>query len=60
MSLAAPKYFGTLEYDIHHIVVDNEVWFCGKDVGANLGYTNLPKRFAMVSKKGTEDHCVKL
>ena len=40
MALGVPKYFGTLDYDIHHIVVDNEVWFCGKDVGEHLGYKN--------------------
>ena len=38
-----PKYFGSVDFDVYHIIVHNEAWFCARDVGQTLGYKNATK-----------------
>ena len=39
----APKFFGTLEYDVSHLIVNNECWFRASHIGENLEYANPVK-----------------
>jgi prophage antirepressor-like protein len=38
-----PTYFGGVNFDVRHIIVNSQIWFCGKDVGETLEYTNPTK-----------------
>ena len=43
MSLVAPRYLGTLNFDVQHIIVLSQVWFSAKDIGDTLEYSNPRK-----------------
>ena len=38
-----PKFFGTLDFDISHLIINNECWFQATHIGENLEYANPGK-----------------
>ena len=54
LTRVVPKYLGTLDFDIYHVIVNNECWFSGKGVGDSLGYTCPTKARRDIAKINTE------
>ena len=40
MAIVAPRFLGTTEWDVKHLVVNGKIYFSGKDVGETLECKN--------------------